>query len=107
MYASVDQVSIGSDNGLLPIRRHAIIWTSAGLLPIRPLGTIGEILPKCYKLFIHENAYENIVCEKTAILSRWRWVKQTSDKTVSGVYFYTYLRCESFFMTDHLNTQMK
>ena len=27
------------------------------------------------KLFIHENAYENIVCEMADILSRGRWVK--------------------------------
>ena len=49
MYASVNQVSIGSDNGLAPIRRQDIIWTSAGLLSI-------------------------IVCEKAAILSRERWI---------------------------------
>ena len=30
---------IGSDNGLLPRRRQAIIWTNAGILLIRPLGT--------------------------------------------------------------------
>ena len=28
------------------------------------------------KLFIHENAFENIVCEMAAILSRGRWVKR-------------------------------
>ena len=30
---------IGSDNGLSPGRRQAIIWTSAGILLIGPLGT--------------------------------------------------------------------
>ena len=30
---------IGSDNGLSPGRRQAIIWTNAGTLLIRPLGT--------------------------------------------------------------------
>ena len=30
---------IGSNNGLSPDRRQAIIWTNAGLLLIRPLGT--------------------------------------------------------------------
>ena len=29
------------------------------------------------KLFIHENASENVVCEMAAILSRGRWVKET------------------------------
>ena len=32
-------ISIGSDNGLSPGRRQAIIWTSAGILSIGPLGT--------------------------------------------------------------------
>ena len=32
-------ISIGSDNGLSPGRHQAIIWTSAGKLSIRPLGT--------------------------------------------------------------------
>ena len=31
--------TIGSDNGLLPGRRQAIIWTSAEILLIGPLGT--------------------------------------------------------------------
>ena len=36
---------IGSDNGLLPGRRQAIIWTNAGILLIQPLGTnFSEIL---------------------------------------------------------------
>ena len=30
---------IGSDNGLSPCRRQAIIWTNAGILLIRTLGT--------------------------------------------------------------------
>ena len=39
MYASVNWVSIGSDNGLAPVRRQAITWTNADLLSIGPLGT--------------------------------------------------------------------
>ena len=36
---------IGADNGLLPGRRQAIIWTNAGILLIGPLGTnFSEIL---------------------------------------------------------------
>ena len=30
---------IGSDNGLSSGRRQAIIWTNAGIMLIRPLGT--------------------------------------------------------------------
>ena len=45
MYASLNWVIIGSDKGLSPVRRQAIIWTNAGLLLIRPLGTnFSEIL---------------------------------------------------------------
>ena len=40
-------IIIGSDNGLSPDRRQAIIWTNAGLLLIGPLGTnFTEILIK-------------------------------------------------------------
>ena len=38
-------ITIGSDNGLLPGRRQAIIWTNAGILLIGPLGlNFNEIL---------------------------------------------------------------
>ena len=36
IYASVNRDSIGSDNGLSPERRYAIIWNNAMLLSIRP-----------------------------------------------------------------------
>ena len=40
-----DLTSIGSDNGLSPGRRQAIIRTNAGILLIRPVGTnFGEFL---------------------------------------------------------------
>ena len=40
---------IGSDNGLSPDRRQAIIWTNAGILSTGPLGTnFSEILIEIY-----------------------------------------------------------
>ena len=46
MHVSLNWVNIGSDNGLAPDRRQAIIWTNAGILLIGPLGTnFSEILP--------------------------------------------------------------
>ena len=40
---------IGSDNGLSPGRRQAIIWTNDGILLIRPSGAnFSEILIKIY-----------------------------------------------------------
>ena len=45
---------IGSDNGLSPDQRQAIIWTNAGLLLFGPLKTnFSEIL---IEIFIQENA---------------------------------------------------
>ena len=46
----VDKITIiGSDNGLSPGRRQAIIWTNAGILLIRTLGTnFSEILGKIH-----------------------------------------------------------
>ena len=39
-YTCVSKLTvIGSDNGLSPDRRQAIIWTNAGILLIGPLGT--------------------------------------------------------------------
>ena len=46
MHICVSKVSIlGSENGLSPGQRQAIIWTNAGILSIGPLGTnFSEIL---------------------------------------------------------------
>ena len=46
------------------------------------------------KLFIHENASENIVCETAAILSRARWVNPCNRQEIwvihpHAVYFHT------------------
>ena len=47
---------IGSDTGLSPGRRQAIIWTNAGILLIRPLGTnFSQILSE-----IHAFSFKNI-----------------------------------------------
>ena len=54
---------IGSDNGLSPGRRQAIIWTNAGILLIGPLGTNLSETPR----FIHASTYD--------ILSRPQCVK--------------------------------
>ena len=40
---------IGSDNGLSPSRRQAILWTNGGILLIRPIGTnFNEILSEIH-----------------------------------------------------------
>ena len=71
------QTIIGSDNGLSPDRRQAIIWTNAGILLIGPTGSnFSEIFNRNSDNFIQENAFESVVCETAAILSRPQCVKQ-------------------------------
>ena len=50
MHICVSKLTIiGSDNGLPPGWRQAIIWTNAGILVIGPLGTnFSEILIEIY-----------------------------------------------------------
>ena len=67
---------IGSDNGLSPGRRQAIIWTNAGILLIGPLGTnFSEIFNWNSNIFIEDNTFENVVCEMLLISSRPQCVK--------------------------------
>ena len=61
---------IGSDNGLSPGRRQAIIWTNAGILLIRPLGTIfSDILIESDAFPFKEMQLKNVVWKMAAILS--------------------------------------
>ena len=67
---------IGSDNGLSPGWRQAIIFTNAGILLIQNAGTnFREILSEIHTFSLRENAFENIVYEIAAIFSRPRCVK--------------------------------
>ena len=63
---------IGSDNGLSPGGRQAIIWTNDGIFLIGPLGINKRQwnLNRNLKIFIQENAFENVVWKMAAILSR-------------------------------------
>ena len=67
-------MKIGSGNGLSPVRCQAIPWTNTDLLSIRPLGKNFSELQIKYKVFIHKNGFENIVCKMAALSSRGRWV---------------------------------
>ena len=58
--------STGSDNGLSPSRRQAIIWSNAGILLIRTLGTnFSEILSK-----IHTFSFKKIHLKMSS--GKWR-----------------------------------
>ena len=72
----VNLTIIGLDNGLAPGRRQAIIWTNDGIVLIGHLGTnFSEILSEIHTCWFKKNAFENIVCEMAAILSRPQCVK--------------------------------
>ena len=67
---------IGSDNGLSPGRRQAIIWTNA-----RPLGTkFNEIL-----IEILENVFASVIWEMAAILSRSQCVNQYTGNSRDSI----------------------
>ena len=67
---------IGSDNGLAPGRRQAIIRTNARISLIGHLGSnFNDILSEIPTFsFIQENPFENVVWEMAAILYRPRCV---------------------------------
>ena len=57
---------LGSDNGLSPGRRQAIIWTNAGILLIGPLGTnFNEIL-----IIIHTLSFMKMYLKISS--AKWR-----------------------------------
>ena len=71
IYASVTLAIIVSDNGLLPGRHQAIIWTNAEILLIGPLGgNFSDIFNRNIYIFIQESALENVVWDIAVILSR-------------------------------------
>ena len=75
IYVSSSKLTIiGSDNGLLPGRRQAIIWTSGGILLIRPIQTnFNEILIKIDTFSFLKNPFENVVWKMGSILSRLQY----------------------------------
>ena len=71
-----DLTSIGSDNGLSPGRRQAIIKTKCWNIVNKTLrNKLQWIFSRNSNIFVQENAFESVVCEKAAILSRPQWVK--------------------------------
>ena len=65
------QTIIGSDNGLSPGQRQAIIWTNVGILLIGPLGTnFSDILMEMYSFSFKNCFFPNVVCEMASILSQ-------------------------------------
>ena len=62
---------------MLPGRRQAIISINADILSIGTLGiNFNEIINQYRYIFIHENAFENVVCEVAVILSNFKLISQ-------------------------------
>ena len=69
IYVSVNRVSIGSDDGLSPLRHQAIIWTNVGLLSIENLRTnLSEILINSLT-FSFKKLHLKMLSAKSVILS--------------------------------------
>ena len=112
IYASVNQVNIGSDNGLSPGRPQAIIWTNARILLIELVGTkFTEILSRNSNILIQENAFGNAVCKMAVILSRGRWVEEGWARQIAHFckiasghinlkYDYQFFKCWATYIKD-------
>ena len=103
---------ISSDNGLSPGRHQAIIWTNAGILLIRPLGTnVNEILIgnqtlsfKKIHLKISSGKWRPF-CLGLNVLTHWGWVMQLCVSIVN--YAITgsnnglpYVQCQAIIWTN-------
>ena len=73
IYASTAQVIFGSDNGLLPVRRRAIIWTNAASFSIGTWGTnFSQIV---FKYFHSRKCISKCLLENVGHL--WGWPNST------------------------------
>ena len=90
--------TIGSENGLYPGRRQAIIYTNAKILLIGPLWThFREILIKIRTISFKES-FLSVVCEMAVILSRpqcvnVRGTKPLLNESISGFLMHWLLMC--------------
>ena len=76
---SVNRFSIGSDNGLSPIQRQAIIQTNAGFLSIRPLGT------NLYDILIKIQKFSFTKMHLKVSSARWRPFCHRGDELTSRI----------------------
>ena len=68
--------TIGSDNGLAPSKRQALIWTNAGILLIGPIETnFSDVWIGIQTVSFYENAFENVAHEMASILYRPQCIK--------------------------------
>ena len=76
------KATIGSDNGLAPVRRLFVAKPLSepmlGYCQLDPKEQTYENFNTNSYIFIHENAFENVLCEMAAILSRPQYVKTST-----------------------------
>ena len=64
----------GLNDDLAPLQSQTIIWANVGLFMLLSTGPLetnfSDIL--IVKIFIQENAFENVVCKMAAILSHFK-----------------------------------
>ena len=88
IYASVNLATTGSDNWLSHVRRQVITWTSTDFFLNWTLWIkLQWNLIQNTRLFNHENAFENVVCEMLAILFRGISVKWTNTMKYTHAWF--------------------
>ena len=86
---------IGSDNALSPGRRQAIIWTNAGILLIRTLGTnFSEILGK-----IHSFSFKKLHLKMS---SAKRLPFSLGLNELNAILYYIYFVCDPLTQIYHL-----
>ena len=108
----MNRVSIGSDNGLLPIRHQTIICTNAGGLSIEPLRTnVSEILFKIlhfsftkmyFKLCLQKYIFHSCIHDILRVYE----ILTTPVNTSSAIFImiqasiiltkYSFIQCEEF-----------
>ena len=76
---SRDCATIGSDNGLSPVWRQAIIWINAGLLSIGPLTTHFSEISIIIHQYSCKNGSECVICKMVDNFSLLQCVKLSSN----------------------------
>ena len=97
-----DLTSIASDNGLSPGRRQAIIRTNGGIIAYNNNKSLRNklqwIFSRNSNIFIQENAFESVVCEKAAISSRPQWVNPSAIVSYDNVTIWKAFRIIGLFV---------
>ena len=99
--------SIGSDNGLSPGWRQAIIWTNAAwnIVNWTLIDKLQWSFNRNSSIFIQENVFESVVCEMAAMLSRPQCVNNGNPYTNDGTIFSNVLKHDIWsYSVSHINS---